>query len=158
MTASDPAGGVRLRPGRAEDLGFAAFVYLRAMGPTVQRAVGLDPEQQAALLMTQWILAEVRVIVANGQDVGWVQIASTEAAIFIRNFCVDPEYQRLGVGSAVMRLIIDEAERRGEELTLGVAKGNPARRLYERFGFRVTHDDAQHDYMRRYNTGAATER
>jgi hypothetical protein len=34
-------------------------------------------------------------------------------------------------------------------VTLGVVKINPALRLYERLGFRITHDDARKFYMRR---------
>lgn len=140
---------IQLRPGRAEDIGFATSVYLRAMGETLQHAVGLDPRRQVALLLAQWDVTEIRIIVAAGREVGWIQLAPAEAAIFIRNFCIAPNYQRLGIGNATLRQVIDGAQRRGEAVTLGVVKGSAARRLYERLGFRATHDDAQHDYMRR---------
>ena len=149
MTNTETPPAIQLRSGRADDLGFAAFVYLRAMGPHLQRAVDLDAEQQAALLMAHWNVAEIRIIMAAGREVGWVQAAPAEAAVFVRNICIDPQWQRLGIGGAVMRLIIDGAASRGDAVTLGVAKGNPARRLYERLGFRITHEDAHHDYMRR---------
>ena len=141
--------GIELRPAEAGDLGFAALVYLRAMGPSLRRVVGLDADQQAALLMAQWDIAEVRIIQAAGRDVGWVQLAPAPAATFVRNICIDPDYHRLGIGTVVMRRVIDEAARRGDAVTLGVAKGNPARRLYDRLGFRFTHADKQHDFMRR---------
>jgi ribosomal protein S18 acetylase RimI-like enzyme len=34
-------------------------------------------------------------------------------------------------------------------MTLGVVKSNPAKRLYERLGFNVTHEDERKFYMRR---------
>jgi ribosomal protein S18 acetylase RimI-like enzyme len=34
-------------------------------------------------------------------------------------------------------------------VTLGVVKTNPAKRLYERLGFRVTNEDERKLYMRR---------
>jgi ribosomal protein S18 acetylase RimI-like enzyme len=37
----------------------------------------------------------------------------------------------------------------GQAVTLGVVKTNPALRLYERLGFRVTHEDDRKFYMRR---------
>ena len=41
-----------------------------------------------------------------------------------------------GVGEKLMRALIGEAARRGLGLCLSVRSENPARRLYERFGFR----------------------
>jgi ribosomal protein S18 acetylase RimI-like enzyme len=41
-------------------------------------------------------------------------------------------------------------------VTLGVVKTNPARRLYERLGFRVTHEDQYKFYMLRRPDRAPT--
>jgi ribosomal protein S18 acetylase RimI-like enzyme len=48
-----------------------------------------------------------------------------------------------------MNLLIGEATRAGQAMTLGVVKSNPAKRLYERLGFNVTHEDERKFYMRR---------
>ena len=44
--------------------------------------------------------------------------------------------------------LIGEAARAGQALTLGVVKIKPALRLYERLGFRTTHEDERKFYMR----------
>jgi ribosomal protein S18 acetylase RimI-like enzyme len=49
----------------------------------------------------------------------------------------------------VVKGLIEEAARAGQSLTLGVVKTNPALRLYERLGFRTTHEDERKFYMRR---------
>ena len=49
---------------------------------------------------------------------------------------VQPEARRQGVGEQLMRALIGEAARRGLGLCLSVWTDNPARRLYERLGFR----------------------
>jgi hypothetical protein len=48
-----------------------------------------------------------------------------------------------------MRAVIDEATRERKAVTPAVVKINPARRLYERLGFNVTHADQHKVYMRR---------
>jgi len=58
-------------------------------------------------------------------------------------------FQRQGIGSRVIRAVIDEATRERKAVTLSVVKINPARRLYERLGFSVTHEDLHKVYMRR---------
>jgi ribosomal protein S18 acetylase RimI-like enzyme len=54
-----------------------------------------------------------------------------------------------------MKRLIGEATRAGQAVTLGVVKSNPAKRLYERLGFRVTHEDGRKFYMRREPDAAA---
>jgi predicted N-acetyltransferase YhbS len=49
---------------------------------------------------------------------------------------VKPEARGQGVGEKLMRALIGEAARRGLGLCLSVWTANPARRLYERLGFR----------------------
>ena len=148
MTQAQPPT-ILLRPGTASDFRSAAVVYFRAMGETLRRTVGSNPESQAALLLSLWDLGGIRIIVAAGREIGWIQVAPAEAAVFVRHFCIDPDYQRLGIGSLVLRQVIDQAWESGDAVTLGVVKGSPARRFYERLGFRATHADLHHDYMRR---------
>ena len=59
----------------------------------------------------------------------------------------DP-FQRRGIGTEVVNALIEEAAHAGQAITLGVVKINPALRLYERLGFRITHDDDRKFYMR----------
>ena len=49
---------------------------------------------------------------------------------------VKPNARGQGVGSKLMRALIGEAGRHGLGLCLSVRSENPARRLYERLGFR----------------------
>ena len=49
---------------------------------------------------------------------------------------VKPNARGQGVGEKLMRALIGEAARRGLGLNLSVRSENPARRLYERLGFR----------------------
>ena len=62
---------------------------------------------------------------------------------------LDRSFQRQGIGTRVMQIVIEEAQRQSKAVTLGVVKINPARRLYERLGFRTTGEDEYKLYMRR---------
>ena len=44
-----------------------------------------------------------------------------------------------GIGTALVEQVIADAEARAVPVRLGVLEHNPARRLYERLGFRVVH-------------------
>ena len=46
-----------------------------------------------------------------------------------------PEYRNQGLGTQLIERMIDAARRQHPALSLSVSRDNPARRLYERFGF-----------------------
>ena len=97
----------------------------------------------------QWRLAEVRIIAVAGNDVGWMQTTPANDAIFLGQLYLEGRFQRQGIGSRVIRAVIDEATRQRKAVTLGVVKINPARPLYKRLGFSVAHEDQYKVYMRR---------
>jgi ribosomal protein S18 acetylase RimI-like enzyme len=78
-----------------------------------------------------------------------VQSFVKDDALFPAQVFADYQFQRRGIGTDVVKMLIEEAARSGQALTLGVVKTNPALRLYERLGFRITPDDDRKFYMRR---------
>jgi len=62
---------------------------------------------------------------------------------------VVPAQQRRGIGTRVLRMLIDEWTPTGRPVVLGVLKNNPARRLYDRLRFIVTGETEMKFMMRR---------
>ena len=141
-------GEIILRPAQPQDFAFCERVYFDEMGWIIE-AMKLDPARHRDGFTRQWQCAEVRIITTESGDVGWLQTTPGDDAIFLGQLYLEGRCQRQGIGSRVMRLLIEEAASTGKAIALAVVKINPARRLYERLGFRVTHE-AQHKlYMRR---------
>ena len=60
---------------------------------------------------------------------------------------VDPDHQRIGVGTALLKKYAVDAERQGlSKLRLGVKPTNPARFMYQKAGF-VCVGTGAHDYL-----------
>jgi ribosomal protein S18 acetylase RimI-like enzyme len=137
-----------LRPAQPADFAFCGRTYFAGMG-SITETLKLDMSRQHESFCQRWQLPEVRIITIGGNDVGWLQTTAANDAIFLAQLCLDRRFQRQGIGSRVMRAVIDAAAQEGKAVTLGVVKMNPARRLYERLGFRVTHEDHSKFYMRR---------
>ena len=94
------------------------------------------------------------VSTADGDPTGvvWVTRFPAEAPGygFVRadvpelSVCVLPGYRGAGLGAELMAAAVAEARRRDlPALSLSVEEGNPARRLYERLGFRPAGGAAQ---------------
>ena len=96
--------------------------------------------------------------VLAGADIGWLQSRTQDGTFFLAQLFVEAPLQRRGIGTAAMHRLIAEATRAGQAMTLGVVKINPAKRLYERLGFRITHQDDRKFYMRRERDAAAAGR
>jgi GNAT superfamily N-acetyltransferase len=151
------AADIAFRPATTADFAYCAKLYFAAMEGTI-RALELDMEKHSADFRERWDAAEVRIITRDGTDVGWLQSAIEADALFLKQLFVDTPLRGQGIGTEVMHRLMEEAARAGRAATLGVVKTNPARRLYERLGFAVTHADDRKFYMRRECNAAAPTR
>jgi ribosomal-protein-alanine N-acetyltransferase len=76
---------------------------------------------------------------ANGHTAGFCSFWRVLDELHINNLAVKPEVRRLGAGTALLEHVLHEGARLGvHRVTLEVRRSNePARLLYERFGFFV---------------------
>lgn len=137
-----------LRPAQAQDFDYCAALYFAGMDETI-RNLDLDRDVQAASFRKQWEPAQVRMIVRDGSDIGWLQSRVEGDTLFLAQLFVAAPFQRQGNGTEMIGRLIEEAGYMRRAVTLGVVKTNPARRLYQRLGFRVTHEDDRKFYMLR---------
>jgi ribosomal protein S18 acetylase RimI-like enzyme len=79
--------------------------------------------------------AWVRMLVGEDAAYGYVDDTTPELAI-----AVDPQRTGDGIGSQLLKRLLLDAERRFPAVSLSVRADNPARRLYERFGFQPVAD------------------
>jgi len=139
---------VSLRRAETADYDYCAALYFKEMEPTI-RELNLDMAEHAARIRQLWVAQEVRIIVLDGAEIGWLQTRPEGDSLFLAQFFVARPFQGRGVGTEVMRHIIREAPDAGLAVKLGVVKSNPAQRLYQRLGFRITHEDERKFYMQR---------
>jgi len=137
-----------IRSAGLEDFTFCERLYFNCTGWIIE-ALNLDVERQHQGFALQWRFEQVRVTMVVGEDAGWLQTAPLDDAIFLGQLYLAGRFQRQGVGTSVLRMLIAEAEQARKAVVLGVVKINPARRLYERLGFRLTHEDQHKVYLRR---------
>ncbi len=139
---------VAFRPARPEDFDYCERLYFAEM-ERINRELKLDRDLQVASFRRQWRVDEVRIITIDGADIGWLQSAIRNGTFFLAQLFVEASLQRRGIGTEVVNRPIAEATRAQQAMTLGVVKTNPAKRLYERLGFRTSHEDDRKFYMRR---------
>jgi len=144
------AGAMRtiLRPARPEDFDYCARLYFEGM-ETIIKELNLDMAAQIAGFRQRWDVIQVRIVTLDGTDIGWLQSFVKDNELCLGQLFVEKSWRRQGIGTELVKGLIEGAASAGRAVTLGVVKTNPALRLYERLGFRVTHDDERKFYMRR---------
>jgi ribosomal protein S18 acetylase RimI-like enzyme len=80
--------------------------------------------------------AEFRVILSNGVPAGRLYFHWRPDELRIMDIALLPEHRGTGIGTFLLRDLKRQALVQGKPVTIHVEKHNPARRLYERLGFR----------------------
>ena len=83
------------------------------------------------------------IITCNGKDIGFYNGNTTSDEKYeVGNICIIPEYQRQGIGTAILSDIL--AKNCDKEVTIQYFKQNPVGKLYERLGFELCGETAYH--------------
>ncbi|HEX9373567.1 MAG TPA: GNAT family N-acetyltransferase [Roseiflexaceae bacterium] len=156
---------VSFRPICADDEPFLRHVYastrLEELAP-----LGWSVEQQAAFLNQQFDAqhhhyqqyytdAEFLMILLDERPIGRLYVARWPTQIALIDIALLPEYRSAGIGSRLLRALLDEAAAAGKPLRIHVEKFNPALRLYQRLGFYPIEDKGVYWYMEWSPRGAA---
>ncbi|MER7077551.1 N-acetylglutamate synthase, GNAT family [Saccharopolyspora kobensis] len=90
-----------------------------------------------------------QVIEVDSAFAGCVALRPAEDAHWLEHFYLDPRLQGSGIGSGVLRLLLEQCDRDGLLVRLNVLQGSPALRLYERHGFFIESEDPVDVFMAR---------
>ena len=144
---------VRLRAAVAADYDFARRVHHAGMRWLGERLLGgWDDAFQDARFDGKFVLTEVRVIVADGKDAGYLQVAAGKDVLELKELHIDAPFQNRGIGSEVMRVLAAEAREMAMPISVSVVEFNPARAFYVRAGFRVVGQE-EHKLLMRHDGG-----
>lgn len=137
---------ITYRPALPEDFDFLFSLHRAAMRGYVEAAFGpWDEDWQQAYYRKHYPIDRLRIIQFDGQDVGLVYVEERTEELFLAIIEVLPGFQRRGIGTAVVRELIEAAAGLGKPVALQVLKGNiQARNLYQRLGFGVTGENDTH--------------
>ena len=103
--------------------------YLAASGASTSDDVHL------VRLMYRFDCAEV--LLQDGKPVGLLKVSRDRPQWNLIQIQLVPELQGQGLGADLLSEVTSEADAANVPVTLSVLKSNPARALYERFGFAV---------------------
>jgi ribosomal protein S18 acetylase RimI-like enzyme len=128
------------RPATEADMPFLVDLRRRTM-TAHQLASGVhysEPEQLERVLAR---FECAQIVLLSREPAGLLKVARDGTRWQLLQIQVAPERQDAGLGGWLVQTVIADARRAGASLRLRVLRANPARRLYERLGFRIAKEE-----------------
>jgi len=143
-----PLGALRLRPERDDDRDFRFRLFVdsrlpefallaRQVGPAAyDEIMRMQFQAQTVSYRAQFPQARFDIIELDEASIGRIVVDRPGAEVHIVDQAVVPALRNRGIGTAVMRALMDEAAAAGLPVRLKVASSNdPSMQLYLRLGF-----------------------
>jgi len=136
-----------MRPAEPADVEPIVEIRAVVMRPDLERLGRFDQHRVRQRLRDGFSPQHTSVVMAGGVLAGCVALRPAEDGHWLEHFYLTPEVQGRGLGSAVLRTLLDRTDADGLIVRLNVLRGSAARRLYERHGFTVEAQDPIDIYM-----------
>ena len=150
VTASQPGdradrGAITLRPATDADYNFMRLLYASTREEEMkqfpfddfQKRQFLDEQFGAQYQHYQlhYPTCERNIIEKDGQPIGRLWIDEWRDQIRLVDIALMTAWRGSGVGSMLLREVLERGKKAGKPVTIHVESYNPAMRLYERLGF-----------------------
>ena len=135
------------RPATPDDIPFLMQLRFDTMGPHLV-AVGADSSEAHHRARMEYRFELGQVLLENGEPAGLLKLARDPEEWEVIQIQLAPKLQGRGLGRQLLEEFLAEAKAAGKDVVLNVLKANPAKKLYERLGFRVEREDEFRYYMR----------
>ena len=116
------------------------------MRPDLERLGRFDPVRVRRRFLDSFRPELTQIIEVEGRIAGSITVRPEPDAVWIEHFYLEPAVHGQGVGGAVLRGVM-AAHADHRPFRLNVLQGSAARRLYERHGFVLEHQDPVDVFM-----------
>jgi GNAT superfamily N-acetyltransferase len=149
---------VAFEPACADDADALVALRLSAMRESLERIGRFDPVRARERFLGGFAPEHTRHIVVGGQRVGFVVVKPAEQGLLLDHLYIAPEFQRRGIGSAVLAAVFAQADAQAQPLRVGALRGSDSNRFYLRHGFELVESAEWDNYYLRACRPAASVR
>jgi ribosomal protein S18 acetylase RimI-like enzyme len=128
---------IALRPATAADRDFILEACRATMTEYHRTARGWNDAEIEAAYARHVDAPGTQVVLLAGEPVGVLTVVRGPRGDAVSRVAVLPRVQGRGVGTFLLRSILERNAREGRPVRLSVYKCNPAWRLYQRLGFQI---------------------
>ena len=146
LGASLTESAVALRPATPADAELCYQLHKAAMGEYITAIWGWDEQVQRAFHERAFNPHRWQIITDGEVDAGMLDVECRPGEIYLSRIEIDPGHQGHGIGTRIIGVLLDEAERKRQDLVLDVLTVNRrAQALYQRLGMKEVARHGDHD-------------
>lgn len=139
------------RPVSVEEFPAAFVIFKRCWQADIASHGTWKEEEQYAFHHADFLENGLEFILHNHEDVGLLGVDTLDEKIYVRQFCIVPEWQDQGIGAQIITDLKRRAALLGRPLTLQTQKSNiRAQAFYARHSFEIVGRTDTHVQMQ-YN-------
>ena len=132
-----------IRQAIAVDIDLLDVIHTENMKGYVEKIYPWKPQ----LFRESFSCDDYKVIEINNRIIGFMKVVWSETEIYLAEIQIAQNYQKQGIGTSLIQLIIEKARKNNKKLWLKVLKSNPAKQLYQRLGFIKIEESLTHEIM-----------
>ena len=150
---------IRLRPIVKEDLDLLFRIYASTREEEMAQVPWSNSDKDKFLRMQfqlqtdhyekHYPQARFEIILLDEEPAGRLYVDRRDKEIRIVDIALLPSFRGQGIGSSLLHELIEESDNTGKPVSIHVEQYNPAKRLYERLGFRPIGEVGVYDLMER---------
>ena len=139
------------RFGPVSEVDFEPLLAIRmdVMREHLERVFRYKPSRARRIFREHFCEPGLRLILVGDETAGCVGFRTGENEIKIDSFYLALRYHNRGLGTVILKVLLDEADALGLPVQLDVLQGSPADRFYRRHAFvKFEEDDVEAHYQR----------
>jgi GNAT superfamily N-acetyltransferase len=136
--------GWRFGPVREGDFEPLLALRVAVMREHLERVGRFTPDRSRRVFRGHFDEPGLRLILVGEETAGCVGFRAGPHVVTVDSFYLSARFQNAGLGSAIFKVLLAEADALGKPMRLEVLKQSPADRFYRRHGFAPV-SEGEHD-------------
>jgi ribosomal protein S18 acetylase RimI-like enzyme len=132
-----------IRQATDEDLDILDRIHRENMKGYVEKVYPWN----STLFRERFIAKDYQIIEIKERIIGFIKVVIYDNEIYLGEIQINSNDRNKGIGTSLIKSLIQQAQLNSNKLSLKVVKGNPAERLYKRLGFTVIEESHTHKKM-----------
>ncbi len=133
-----------------EDKAELAELRVLAMRESLEAIGRFDPERARIRFLASFNATNTFKVILEGELVGFYVLIDKGDHFYLDHFYIAVKHHGRGIGSQLLRSLLDQADKNRKALKLGALKKSRSNDFYQRHGFVFTHEES-FDNFYQYN-------